>query len=76
MIRKAKIKDASQIVYINVLGWKETYKGIFPDQFLKKLDPEDEKSIQKCREKINEYVVCELNDKIVAIARYGKNKKQ
>ncbi len=75
MIRLAKISDAEQINYINVSGWKETYKDIFPKDFLDNLNGYDEENVQKIRDKIDQYVVCELEGKVVAMARYGKNKK-
>ncbi len=75
MIRKANITDAKEIVKVNMLGWKETYKGIFPQKFLDSLNINDENSIMKCEAKINEYAVCEMDNKIVGIIRYGKNKK-
>ena len=75
MIRKANVNDAKDIVKVNVMGWKNTYKNIFPQTFLDELDPEDENSIRKCQEKINQYAVCEVDNKIVAMIRYGRNKK-
>ena len=75
MIRKANINDAKEIIKVNMLGWKQTYKGIFPQKFLDNLDINDEISIQKCEAKIKEYAVCEIDNKIVGIVRYGKNKK-
>ncbi len=75
MIRKANINDAKDIVKINMNGWKETYKGIFPQKFLDKLNIDDEISIKKCEDKIQEYAVCEIDNKVVSIIRYGKNKK-
>ena len=39
MIREALEKDAESIVYINVNSWKNTYKNIFPQNFLDNLDP-------------------------------------
>ena len=75
MIRKANINDAKDIVRVNVMGWKNTYRNIFPQAFLDSLDSEDENSIRKCQEKINQYAVCEIDNKIVAMVRYGRNKK-
>ena len=75
MIRRANINDAKDIVRVNVMGWKNTYKNIFPQTFLDSLDSEDENSIRKCQEKINQYAVCEIDNKIVAMVRYGRNKK-
>ena len=75
MIRKARANDAEQINFINVSGWKETYNNIFPKDFLDSLNAYDEKNVQKIRDRIDQYVVCELDGKVVAMARYGKNKK-
>ena len=75
MIRRANINDAKDIVRVNVMGWKNTYRNIFPQAFLDSLDSEDENSIRKCQEKINQYAVCEIDNKIVAMVRYGRNKK-
>ena len=36
-IEQAKISDASKIVDININEWINTYTGIFPTDFLKKL---------------------------------------
>ncbi len=75
MIRKANINDAKDIVRVNVIGWKNTYRNIFPQAFLDSLDFEDENSIRKCQENINQYAVCEIDNKIVAMIKYGRNKK-
>ncbi len=75
IIREAVENDAESIVNININGWKETYNGIFPDDFLKKLEQKKFESIEKCKSKINEYIVCEIENKVVGFLRYGKNKK-
>lgn len=75
IIRDALESDAKKIVYINVMSWKNTYKGIFPQTFLDSLNPNNSNTIQNCKNKINEYVVCELNNRVVGFARYGLNKK-
>ena len=75
IIRKANIEDAASIVYINTIMWKKTYKGIFPDDFLNNLDPYDEVIINKCKNKINEYAVYKIDNKVVGFIRYGLNRK-
>lgn len=75
MIRTAEENDAKKIVYINIMSWKETYKGIFPKDFLDNLNPNDVDSIQKCKKKIHEYIVYEIDGKVVGFVRYGLNKK-
>ena len=73
-IEKAQIEDVKSIVEINIKEWKNTYKGIFPDKFLDNLTKEEE-SIEKCKNKLNEYIVCKINNKVVGFLRFGKNKK-
>lgn len=75
IIREAVENDAESIVNININWWKETYNGIFPDDILKKLEQKKFESIEKCKSKINEYIVCEIENKVVGFLRYGKNKK-
>ena len=75
IIREAVEKDAENIVNININGWKETYCGIFPDEFLANLNQKKEESIQKCKNKINEYIICETDGKVVSFLRFEKNRK-
>ena len=73
--REAVEKDAESIVNTNINGWIETYRGIFPNDYLKKLEQKKSESIEKCKNKINEYIVFEVENKVVGFLRYGKNKK-
>ena len=74
-VEKAQIEDARNIVEINIEEWKNTYKDIFPDKFLENLSEKKEESIEKCKNKINEYIVCKINNQVVGFLRFGKNKK-
>lgn len=74
-IEKAQIEDSRNIVEINIKERKNTYKGIFPDKYLENLSEKEEESIEKCKNKINEYIVCKINDQVVGFLRFGKNKK-
>ena len=74
-VEKAQIEDARNIVEINIEEWKNTYKDIFPDKFLENLSEKKEESIEKCKNKINEYIVCKINNQVVGFLRHGKNKK-
>ncbi len=74
MIRKAIIQDAKDIVGINIMSWKQTYKGIFPQEFLDNLTVNNE-NIEKCQNKIKEYAVYIEDNHVVGFIRYGKNKK-
>ena len=75
IIREAEKADAESIINININGWLETYHGIFPNDVLKKLEQKKSESIEKCKNKISEYIVCEMENKVVGFLRYGKNKK-
>lgn len=75
IIREAEKADAESIVNININGWLETYHGIFPNDVLKKLEQKKSESIEKCKNKISEYIVCEMENKVIGFLRYGKNKK-
>ena len=75
-IEKAQIEDAKSIVEINIKEWKNTYKGIFPNKFLENLSKTEEESIEKCKNKINEYIVSKINKRIAGLLRFGKNKKE
>lgn len=75
MIRDAQKEDASKIAHINVIGWKTTYKNIFPDSFLNNIDENDEENIRKYMDKIDQYVVYEEEGKVLGFAKYGMNKK-
>ena len=74
MIREAKVDDAKAIVILNIKEWINTYKNIFPDNFLNNLKVTSE-SIAKCQKKIEQYIVYEIDNKVVGFIRYGKNKK-
>ena len=74
-IRKANSLDANDIIKINIESWKNTYKNIFPDEFLNNLDSKYEETVEKCVNTIDEYIVATIDGNIVGFARYGKNKK-
>lgn len=81
IIRKAKIEDAQTILDINIQSWKDTYKGIFLNDYLNnlcsnKIDYEKaiEKNKQKIREK-NNFYVAEIDNKVIGFCSYGNSKK-
>ena len=75
MIRPANINDAKNIIELNIKEWKNTYKGIFPSEYLDNLDNLKEETILKCQDKIHEYVVFEENNKILGFIKYGNNRQ-
>lgn len=74
-IRQAEIDDAKEIVRINIKSWKDTYKNIFPNEILSNLDIKYEGTVEKCINKINEYIVATIDNKVVGFVRFGMNKK-
>ena len=72
-IRKAKISDAHDCARIHVSGWQNAYKGIIPDDSLKKMSIKKrtrqfEKVIQ---DKTEETYVIEDNGKITGFTNIG-----
>ena len=76
IIRKAIKKDAITIVNININEWKNTYNNIFKDDFLNTLEDKRLESIEKCKNKISDYIVCEIDNSVVGFLRYGPNRKK
>ncbi len=76
IIRKAVEEDAISIVDININEWKNTYNNIFKDEFLNTLEDKRLESIEKCKNKISDYIVCEIDNSVVGFLRYGPNRKE
>lgn len=81
IIRKANQDDAQAILDINIKSWQDTYKNIFPSEYLNNLcnDSIDyENAIKKNKQKIqenNNFYVAELENKIVGFCSFGNSKK-
>lgn len=75
MIRSANINDAANIIELNIKEWKNTYKDIFPSEYLENLDNLKEETILKCQDKIQEYVVFEEDNKILGFIKFGSNRQ-
>lgn len=74
-IRKAKSKDAKEIIEVNVKTWITTYKGMIPDRILQiKMDTIEEstKICEETVEKDDNVLVAVEDEKIVGIVSYGK----
>ena len=82
IIRKAKKEDAQAILDININSWKDTYKNIFPKEYLDNLcnsSDDYQKAIIKNRQKIDNgdsFYVAEVNNKVVGFCSFGKSKKE
>ena len=79
IIRKRQKKDCAGISKVITVSWNETYKGIVPDEELKRLkDTEDErtqKTIEEFNEKDNDKLVLMVNQQIVGFSNYGFTKE-
>lgn len=73
IIRKVRKDDLMQVSEISVNAWKTAYRGIISDDYLASLNVE-----QKYKKLLEEYasgefIVAEVNDKIVGFCRYSFN---
>ena len=60
-IKEMTIKDAYDFMYVNTLGWNETYRGIVPDEFLDKIMNNIPENAEKLKNKFEDSK--KLNDK-------------
>lgn len=76
-IRNAESSDAKEIARIKVDTWRSAYKGILPEDYLNKLDYEEQAQrfgtlISKGKDSF--VIVAELDSQIVAFAAAGKER--
>lgn len=75
-IRRAEVKDAHDIARVRITGWRQSYKGMMPDELLNKLDIEaDAKRLREAfadRENKSLRFVVELDGKIVGMGACGR----
>lgn len=74
IFERAMEKDIEEIAKVHVDGWKETYIGIIPDEYLSKISYESRKSHWKLlfgKEKV-QAIVCKIENEIVGFVSYGK----
>lgn len=67
-------KDIDGIVKVHVEGWKETYIGIVPDDYLDKLSIEQGKLHWRALFEDNktEVIICKIDGEIIGFVTYGK----
>ena len=70
IIRNVKKEDLEQVAEIIVTGWKTAYKGIIDDNYLNSLTIEKRYSKLLGNYLEDEFIVAELNSKIVGFSRY------
>ena len=74
-ISKASIEDSKQIIEISLNSWKDTYKKVFPLDFLNSLDSKKEEAINNCKNSINSFFVYKKNGKVIGFSKIGINRK-
>lgn len=78
-IRKAKLKEAKEIVDINVKEWRSTYSTILPEEIIKNVESNIEERVTKFENYIkndNNIFVALVDDKIVGYDSYGKARNE
>lgn len=75
-IRRADINDAVSIATIHVVAWRETYRGIVPDDFLRELSIERRTAnwIMSLSNPYSDYYRCfvaEVDGQVVGFCNYG-----
>ena len=75
VIRNVKLEDIPSVVDISIAGWQSAYVGIIDDDYLKSLNSEREKRIDKMKKNYASggFIVAELNGEVVGFCRYVYN---
>ena len=78
LIRKAVARDAGSIADVHVKSWIETYNGIVPDSYLKKLSKLQKKEMWKTIISMNEggLFVAEVSNTVVGFISVGSSRKR
>lgn len=75
-IRSAVVEDASAIATVHVAAWKETYRGIVPEEFLNNLSIQRrtqqwESSLSDEESTYHRAFVAEMDGQVVGFSNYG-----
>lgn len=75
-IRKATLADASAIATVHVAAWRETYRGIVPDEFLNNLSIQrrTEQWVNLLSDENHPYhrtFVAEMDGQVIGFSNYG-----
>lgn len=76
MIREGKIDDSSKIAKIKIDNWRKTYLNIFPDDFLKSLNLDEEIEKYKKGFSKRKVIVYEKDGEVIAYCYYGERKEK
>ena len=77
-LRAARVDDAEEIANVIVSAWRDTYRGLMPDELLDKLSVEERAARWKKRladqnDPYHRVIVAESNGSVVGFASYGNN---
>lgn len=75
-VRSATVEDAVAIATVHIAAWKESYRGIVPEEFLRNLSVERRTAqwVQSLSDSSNQYhrtFVAELHGQVVGFSNYG-----
>lgn len=75
-VRRATAEDAVAIATVHIAAWKESYRGIVPDEFLKNLSVERRtaqwlNSLSDVENQYHRACVAELHGQVVGFSNYG-----
>lgn len=81
VVRRATVDDAVGIATVHIASWRETYRGIVPDPFLKDLSIERRTAnwIMSLSDPNHEYhraFVAEVEGQLVGFSNYGFNREK
>ncbi len=74
-IRNIEEKDIEEVVDIQISGWKEAYRGIIDEEYLKNMNREERIKKRKKDYKENSFIVATYHNIIVGFCRYINNNK-
>lgn len=79
LYRKATVDDAYGIAYVSAYSWKETYKGLLPEEYLEYRINNINNKVDDTKNFIKEhtnYLVAVVDNKIVGICNYEYSQRQ
>lgn len=76
IIKKADVKDVFEISKLHAICWKDAYKSIIPDSFLKKIYLDDwcEEFEDGIKNKTREAHIAYIDEKPIAVISHGESR--
>ena len=72
-IRNIKKEDITEVVNIQIDGWRAAYKGMIDDEYLENMNVEKKIKMREKDYKETRFIVAEINNEIVGFCRYTDN---